>query len=334
MIRWIYCALSLLPWLSSAHPVSLTWANARISEDEIQVTFKVLAEDLVYFHHPEPDGFYNYRVDQLQDLAQKHSEVILEYFYITNESVRLPSQLISTTDNWPESSQINVMDLMKYYIQLRLKFKLKDKDWNKLVVHQEFGSHGIGIPSVTFFSAYKNGNTLIENVEVSPGNPLVLRPIQNQEKSNPSELTSSFFTISNAGIRHELTLPATVFNGLVQTGVSNTSSAQLATQYFESTNPIFANGRKLVPRIQLLQSLDKLDEESLVSIEGFVYLDIFYPTKGSFNESLISWTDYTWKFRWFESEIMSIDSSYQHTFSRFQQEFRWKSGFNPEKVED
>ena len=94
--------------------------------------------------------------------------------------------------------------------------------------------------------------------------------------------------------------------------------------YFKSNNLIFGNNIKLNPELQNYKTL-KVRIVDLSSFNnGFIYLDILYPSQSAINQSKITWSDYNWKFRWFNAEIMGIDSMYSHTFSRFQKEFIWK----------
>ena len=102
--------------------------------------------------------------------------------------------------------------------------------------------------------------------------------------------------------------------------------------YIQNHNAVYGNKKKLTPRLKHLKSLEALEEGSLTGLDGFVYLDIFYPAEKALQHSKITWTDYGWKFRWFQSEIQAIDSSYQHTFSRFQPAFHWKPKVRVVKV--
>jgi len=325
MIRLISFFILATPLFSRAHPVSLSWAHARISENTITINFRIFAEDLVYFHHPQPDEYYNYDPSVLRSLAVRHSELVREYFFITDNEDRLKSEIVSINDqSLNQEEKINVMDLMKYEIQFKIEYTLNDTNWKRLFVYQEFGRHGIGIPSVTFLSVYANNVALVENVEVSPGHPFTLKPEPNQLNQNPSELTSSFFTISPFGVRHELTLPSSVFQNFIYQPSPDKSPFVQTTNYFKTNNLVFGNSLKLDPELKQIKTLEMNDEDSLSIIDGFIYLDIFYPADQPLNHSKITWTDYNWKFRWFDAEIMGMDSTYHYTFSRFRTDFNWK----------
>ena len=112
MIRLVTCLLILIPLLSKAHPVSLSWAHARISENKITINFKIFAEDLVYFHHPQPDEYYNYDANNLRSLAVRHSELVQKHFFITDKDNNLlKSEIISINDqSLNQEDKINVMD--------------------------------------------------------------------------------------------------------------------------------------------------------------------------------------------------------------------------------
>ncbi len=313
----------LVSFAGWCHPVSLTWVNVRINGDQITASFKVLAEDLIYFHHLEHDGAYNYAVDTLKSLAQKHSEIIEYYFFMIDEQgERIAFSLASVNTHELTGSEIGVMDLMKYSIQYKLTATLKDVNWEKLIFHQKFDDHKIGIPSVTFLSAYSNGDKLVADVELSPGQPFTLYSSNNQPEVNPSRLTSSYFSITPFGIRHELTLPYQEYQ--VLTGQAKQGFDEHQTlDYFNHYNPIVNGHTKLIPQLRGFRSLQaEIDEQP--DPKSLIYLDLYYPSEDITDQVIITWSDYNWQWRWFESTILTIDSTYQHTFSRYQPVFFWE----------
>ena len=155
-----------------------------------------------------------------------------------------------------------------------------------------------------------------------------------EQDISPSELTSSFFTITPTGIRHELTISNAVFQGLMVQPSMGGSRHEQAMDYFQHHNAVFGNHKKLIPQLKHLKALEALEEGSLKVRDGFVYLDIFYPSEDPLQQSKITWTDYGWKFRWFKSEVQAIDSAYQHIFSRFQPVFYWKPEIRISRTEN
>jgi hypothetical protein len=315
----------LVPLIARAHPVSISWANARISDGKIAITFTIFAEDLILFHHVEPDDLYNYESNTLRSLAKDHAFLIEKYFFIDNENAnRLPNRVISVNTNSLDIEQINVMDLMKYKIHYQLVFDLEPVQWEKLVFHQEFKSAKSGIPAITFLSVFKDGVQLVDKSEVSPGSPFVLYREHNESERNPSELTSSYFTITPRGIRHELTIPGDVFRTMSYKPLSEESPYDNSSAYFEKNNPVVINNEKVTPELLLIQTFDSESGDVKYPEGGFVYLDLFYPFKDPINSATIHWLDFSWKFRWFNSKIYSLNGVHHHTFSRFQPEFFWK----------
>ncbi len=320
---WLIGLLLLLPWVGRTHPVSLTWANVRINGTQVSVNFKVLVEDLIYFHHPEHDGYYQYNTDTLKTLSDVHGEIIEDYFHFTDAEGELISLTMRAIDaNELTGEKIAAMDLMKYSIRYQLTATLPNADWDQLTFHQEFDQHEIGIRSVTFLTAFNNGDKLVNDVEVSPDQPFTLLASGQEHLINPSHLTSSYFSITPLGIRHELTLPYEQY--VLLTGRSADAFDEVGTlAYFGSHNTVAANDLELTPELRHFTSLQSLDE-GLLQSQSLVYLDLYYPIEQSADMVSITWSDYNWQWRWFDSTIMTMDSIYQHTFSRYQPTFFWE----------
>lgn len=312
-----------LPLVCWSHPVSLTWANVRINGDQVSINFKVLLEDLIYFHHPEHDGYYRYSTEISKALSDVHGEIIEDYFYLTNaEGQRISLKLMAIDTKDLSEEKVDAMDLMKYSIRYQLTATLRSADWEQLIFHQEFDQHEIGIPSVTFLTAFNDGQRLVTDVAVSPGQPVTLLSSGEQVPINPSELTSSYLSITPLGIRHELTLPYQEYVMLTGLG-SPTFDSTVTLSYFGGHNPISANGLELTPELRNFTSLQSMDN-GLLQPESLVYLDLYYPTDKPAQQVAITWSDYNWQWRWFDSTIMTMDSTYQHTFSRYQPTFFWE----------
>ncbi|MEQ9297862.1 MAG: hypothetical protein RIF33_04830 [Cyclobacteriaceae bacterium] len=323
MKRGLIGLILFLPLVGWSHPVSLTWANVRIKGDQVAINFKVLLEDLIYFHHPEHDGYYQYSTETVKSLSVVHGETIEDYFYLTDaegQRISLTLKAINTNDLIEE--KVEALNLMKYSINYQLTATLPRADWDQLTFHQAFDQHEIGIPSVTFLTAFKDGEKLVTDVEVSPSQPFTLLPSGQQEQINPSELTSSYFSITPLGIRHELTLPYAEY--VLLTGQSDEDFDEAATlTYFCAHNPVSADGLKLLPALQHFTSLQSVDE-GLLQPESLVYLDLYYPMAYVANKVALTWSDYNWQWRWFDSTILTMDSTYHHTFSRYQPKFFWE----------
>ncbi|CAN0460545.1 unnamed protein product, partial [Ectocarpus fasciculatus] len=93
--------------------------------------------------------------------------------------------------------------------------------------------------------------------------------------------------------------------------------------YFGGHNPVAADGFSLTPALQHFTSLQSVDD-GLLQPESLVYLDLYYPVEQSATAVAITWSDYNWQWRWFDSTILTLDSTYQHTFSRYQPTFFWE----------
>ncbi len=323
-----YAILGLILFISIpgfSHPVSLNWVEIGIEDSILIVRYKILAEDLVYFHRPGHDEYYDYDINILDSLADVHGRLILQNFRISDENGILLDHSIDYVNSTLNGEKVNIMDLMRYEIQYRLEYKMITQDWKKLIIQQTLGTGDIKIPVVTFLSVYNGENTLLENVEVQRDEIMTIYPSGNNPRVNPSKLTSSFFTISESGIRHELTIPVKVFYSLLGVSGSSQITPERINSYFLKRNHIYGNEQKLKPQLSYFKTLENSRNT------GFMYMDLFYPSQTYPGEVRVTWTDYNWHFRWFDSRISANDSTFLHTFSRFQPYLQWESSIDVEK---
>lgn len=302
----------------SAHPVSLNWVKMKIAGGKVAIQYKMLAEDLVYFYKPDHDGYYNYDAETLQALSKKHGQLIAEHFDIIGEDgVSLSSSLLSIDDKNLPDDQVNLMDLMKYEIIYYLSYHKVTDDWEKLYIDQKIGKATIKIPIVTFLEVEADGQLILESSQLADDSQFELLRYGNNDIVNPSELTDSHFMATNSGVRHELTIPAGLLNRLMGNTVANEITAQQAKAYFSRFNKVSVGGITVTPAVQSIMTLNTDGKRS------YVYLDLYYASNDYPNNLNISWADFNWGFRWLDARISIADTTYQHTFSRFQPNFRW-----------
>jgi hypothetical protein len=306
-----------------AHPVSLNWVKLKIEDGKVSVQYRILAEDLVYFYRPEPDQYYNYSTQELKVLAKKHGDAIARHFNIIDQDENvLMGRVISVYDDSLPREPVNLMDLMKYDIVYQLAYEEVPSDWNKLFIEQGIGD---GLPVVTFLSATSESRVLLDQAELADQVRFELLRYGKNDIANPSKLTSSYFTTTHSGIRHELTIPTDLLYSLMGTSGSNEITQEQLYRYFSKYNQVQVTGNTLVPTVEQVNHL-ALDSKS-----RYTYLDIYYHAAKRPDYLSIRWSDFNWEFRWLESNIQIEDSLYRHTFSRFQPEFNWIRESKPER---
>ena len=82
MRNFFVCWILFIGHTAMSHPVSINWINGKIDGDRLTITYKIFAEDLVYFHQPPHDEYYNYDPEILRLLTKKHGQIITQYFRI------------------------------------------------------------------------------------------------------------------------------------------------------------------------------------------------------------------------------------------------------------
>jgi hypothetical protein len=216
---------------------------------------------------------------------------------------------------------VGVMDLMKYPIYYQLVYDLGTSDWQQLTFTQQFQKHRTELPIACYLSLYHGDNMLVDQVLLQQTTPIVVSPASEISEVNPSLLTSSFITQTTEGVRHELTLPSATLIDLLGIVKVEDSIYSLIDNYFDLHNPVYSNDEKLTVELSYMQVLGGNTEK-----QNFIYLDLFYPTVEFDKIVKITWEDYNWKFRWFESHIIGSDSAFSHIFSRYQPEVLIKPG--------
>ena len=317
------------------HPVSLSWARVNFQEDHILVSFKILAEDLVLFYHVKPLSNDTYSSSTLTEYAQNHYELIQDHFFITTSAgIRLSGDLVSINTKSFPVDEIDRMDLMRYEILYQFKYSY-DNEITKFTFQQEFSKHKTGIPALTFLSAYKAGEALVENQEISFKNPYTLNLNIKDPSNNQLNNSSSFITIHSTGVRHEFTIPYHILRSLINNpGADEKAVFENIQHYFILNNPVFVNKENLVPELRFLKFMGPEMEGPPAKIEeinsnSLIYIDLYYPSSSVPENTSILWEDFNWKLRWFPAEINAFDVKFMHKFSRFKPLFEWQ--IPPEK---
>jgi len=321
MSRMITLWLCLLSGAVFAHPVSLSWASVVVHNKYIEVNYRILAEDLIYFHHPEHDGFYNYDSKALLSLLPEHAALINNHFYVLDDTgIRLPSEILKINPQLFPTDSIPIMDLMKYSISFKIHIYLSDPDWDNLYFYQEISTSEDGIPAVTLLTIADAEEQ--KTIEISSGFPFKLSASMNIPPMNPSWLTSSFYTIQPSGTRHELTIPSSVLLDLIQqTTLMPEELSSHVLHYFQGNNQLSGNSTILIPTLSNVLIFENAENLG----ESMIYLDLYYPSNSPLEQVTINWEDYNWKFRWMNAKIYGWDKEYTHTFSRFQPTYTWQA---------
>lgn len=296
--------------------MSLAWAEVNIDENQLTISFKILAEDLILFHNPDRDEFYNYEGRELLEAVELHKTLLLSTFYISDDNGKtLKGTVLGTNASALQVPEINVMNLMRHEVIYQLVFKHNTPTWEQFHFHNKRGTAN-GIPSVIFLTAFYKGQKLVSNAEITSERSFTLKAVGKNTSENPSELTSSYVSVDLAGLRHELTIPMKTF--LSFTGKTEVSPENVL-DYFKKKNFVFYDEKQLDPRLSFLKKLEESTNEN-----SLIYIDLFYPSNAEPTSILMNWSDYNWRFRWFNSKIAAGDSTFTHVFSRFQKDWKWK----------
>jgi hypothetical protein len=294
-----------------AHPVSISWISGRISDSEIVMNYRILAEDMTLYYHPSHNDQFDYSIKELEKLASSHMAFFEQFFIVNvdgNSARLLKSKLVGST--LPDKKYVNVMDLMKYEVHYQFIYEI-NPDWKELSFRHLFQEIKNDLPTVCYLNLTDKKLVLVENQEIT-SEPLVVLRDNPVKPANPSLQTSSFFTLGLKGVYHELTLPSESLMSLM--GISDREDINNISieRYLQSSqNRIIADSTDL--KVICAEYILLTDMEN-----SKVYMNLYYPYLKLPERIELTWRDYDWNLRWFDSRIKTMRSSIYHRFTRYQ----------------
>lgn len=306
---------------SSVHPYSITQANADLQENTITLSIRTNAEDLIYFQRIKFDSLFKISNDELLKAAQNHIQTIRSGFYILDQN---GDHLISrlTASNFSSlnaKEQFNAMELLKFPLYYTLEFQIKENT-TLLTFHQELSN--AGLPAVTLLSISKNGNQLVQNIELTKERPFTIaRDVVSIGNPSEGNFMLSYLTLTDSRILHELTIPLSVLKSFIPIGDRERETEFETIRKFISENSsVEINNTTIEPEVTLFgiqkDSLFTMGTTSLVSIR------VEYLLKNLPKEVSVSWNNFNWQVRWFKSLIDAFGVPDEHNFSRFQPTYK------------
>ena len=312
MIRILVLVIACLGYNTvMAHPVSISWVNGRISDSQIVINYRILAEDLALYYQPSHNDHFDYSIKELQKLALSHMAFFEQFFVINvdGNSARLTkSKLVGNT--LPDREFVNVMDLMKYEVLYQFIYEI-NPDWKSLSFRHRFQEIKNDLPTVCYLNLNDKQLALVENQEIT-SEPLVVHRNNPVKPTNPSLQTSSFFTMGLEGVYHEFTLPSESLMSLM--GISNRediNNISIEKYLRSSQNGVIADDGDLKVICTEYILLTNMENSK-------VYMNLYYPYLKLPGRVELTWRDYDWNLRWFDSQIKTMKSSILHRFTRYQ----------------
>ena len=83
--------------------------------------------------------------------------------------------------------------------------------------------------------------------------------------------------------------------------------------YFHHHHHVRHEGQKVLPELSFTKSLMNNSTG-----DGLIYIDLLYPIRNYADSLKLTWDDYNWKLRWFDTQIQTGDTTLHHRFTRFQ----------------
>ncbi|MFY0628482.1 MAG: hypothetical protein JXR07_19450 [Reichenbachiella sp.] len=297
--------------LLKAHPVSISWVNGRISETQLVLSYRILAEDLTFYYKPSINEAYDYSVTELKSLAMHHRSFFEQNFIPNADGQKIvlkDSKVIG--NSLPDALMINIMDLMKYEVTYQVTYNI-DSNWKFLSFRQRFLEVKDDLPTVCYLTLNDGPIVLVENQEIT-SEPFVVFRDSPVKPLNPSMQTSSYFTTNMKGIYHELTIPFESLIAIMGIPIQSEINPITIDRFLQnSQNQVVADGENLKVKCSDFILLTKKKN-------SMVYLNLFYPFVKLPKKMELTWADYNWNLRWFDSQIKTMNSNINHRFTRYQ----------------
>ncbi len=344
MKRPIIPLLLYMPLLLPAHPISISWATLRASQEKIGLQLNVLAEDLFLYHGLEAgdDGFFP--AEQLADAAEKHKAFLSRYFFLEGlQGQRLYPNSLRLQPGGIPAGGIHKDSLMQHSLLYFFEFKTPPAIPG-VQVHQQFGGSLSSIPALVMVTAYQEGATGSLTAELSRERPWLLRfnwenpDLFARDKGfgrfSREERHSAFIYIDETGIRQELVLPFEQLETLLPlkrkepsrfSAAEERQAQQEAIAFFTERIMVMAGGRPAAlssAKVEFEAGTEEPDQPLLPDRPVKVFLS--YSTAPPLDFVSISWEVFNWQSRCWKAEILVFGKTESHTFSRYQPEYVWK----------
>ncbi len=303
---------SLSGFSKALHPVSITWINADLQDDRVQITIKVSAEDLLYFHDLEHDSQTDISRENLLSAAKEHQQVLIDAFVLSDQDGKhLIGRSTYADFSAVGKTSINVKDLTNTTLRYQFEFLLTS-DTEFLT----FNLYLFGIPAVSFVTLTKNGNTLINQREIRSDKPLTIkRDALSFGKEDDQHFMISYFTVSDTRVTHEITLPLNLLRSFIQ--LDDFEDLDAVKTFIAENSSIEVDDEIIAP---IVETFTLLNGENASQDQSLVNIQIAYPLHSIPSHVLLKWELFNWKMRWFESIIDAFGLEQKHNFSRFQME--------------
>ena len=168
------------------------------------------------------------------------------------------------------------MELLKYPLYYTIEFQL-DKTTELLTFSQQLGN--AGLPALSLLSISKNGNTLIQNIELSKEKTFTMaRNALSLGKSSEANFMLSYITISDTQVSHELTIPFTLFKSFVTLPNDDTQTAfRLIREFIAKNSSVTVNRTVIEPELTTVNFQG--DSRHTVSDTLLVNISVIYSLK-------------------------------------------------------
>lgn len=324
-MKWLLTLLTItflqaVAFATNPHPFSVSWGTADIQEKKVSLSIKVLAEDLLYFHHVQYDSFFIVTKEKLLQAAHDHIKIIQAGFPILDQNKeKLKSSMVGSNFSSLESkNEYGIMELLKYELYFQLEFELSST--SELLTFQQV-LNSSGVPAVTMLTVKSNNNPIIQNYELSKDHSLTIGRYA-ISVGTPSESTFmlSYITLSDTKISHEMTIPFALLKTFITLDDRSVDTLKIFKEFFASNSTVEINNTTIEPVLTNLTF--QSDSKDLINDFTLVNIHVEYSFKSIPKDVEISWNNFNWKVRWFKSLINSFGESDEHNFSRFQPTYK------------
>lgn len=334
-----------IPVFLAAHPVSISWATLRASQEKIGLQLNVLAEDLFLYHGLEAEGDGFFPAEQLLEAAERHKAFLQQYFFLEDlQGRRLTAGFPGLQAGGIPAEGIHKDSLMQHSLLYFIEFQTPPSIAG-VQVHQQFGGSLSPIPALVMATAYQEGAPGSLTAELSRERPWLLRfNWENPElfagnkgfgRFTAGEDCSASFLIDETGIRQEVVLPFEKLETLLPLSRKEPSrlseeEEQEAIALFSSRITVMANGQ---PAALSSARIVFGEQQQPIETEGYalnllpdtpVKVVLVYSAALPLSSVSVNWGVFNWQARSWKTEIRAFGKTESHTFSRYRPEYVWR----------
>lgn len=348
-----------------AHPVSLSEATLDMHKDHIDVTLRIMVEDLSLYYELEANEDYYIPPQAIRDAIQIHQQFMLQYFSLFKEDgTKLVGEITEIVEPEMGEKGVHISELMAHYVDYKATYRLEEP-LDFVTVLQEFGGQESWVPASMWLIVQREGELYYPPFTLAKGIPNSLRidwdkpPLPPESEPEAREkwfeeqseatlgFTSysavySFIYVTETEVRHEILMPLLTLESWLELDRKDLEFIEVEEQdaalekieaFYREHAPVEIDGVPVKPVLSRLDfyGLDFNDfaqqapRKKLNVYSARVGAILSYPAKGIPDTVAINWDLFNEYVPMLFSMVYAFNTNEQFVFTWETPELKWEN---------